>query len=171
MVQRLAEMGPTDVVVTSAGTSGTSSVPPTPLLREGAAFGLQVADHVPTRVTPEALAAADLVVCMALEHVRELVVLHPAAFAKTFTLREIVRRGTAAGPRHPGEALGEYLLRLHAGRRHMDLIGTSPQDDTPDPMGGQSEDFRRMLEEIDVLTRRLYDLLWPPSEQRLSASA
>jgi hypothetical protein len=98
---------------------------------------------------------------MSREHVREAVLADPLSFAKTFTLREIVRRGQEKGQRRSDEALGEWLARLHEGRRHTDLVGDSPHDDIADPMGGSSDDYRRMLEDVSALTQSLSQLAWP----------
>ena len=160
LAQRLLQNGPEDVTVESAGTLGASFDPPQRLLKEGVAFGMDLSGHVPRKVDTNSIHRADLVVGMAREHLREVVLDDPPSFAKTFTLREVVRRGTERGPRNPGEPLVEWLERINAGRRHLDMIGDSPQDDIPDPMGGSSEDFRQMLTEVEALTRSLYALVW-----------
>jgi hypothetical protein len=97
---------------------------------------------------------------MAREHVREIVLADPPSFSKTFTLREIVRLGNEKGQRGPEETLVQWLQRISAGRRHLDLIGDSALDDTPDPMGGTSADYRQMLIELASLTRSLHSLAW-----------
>ena len=64
-----------------------------------------------------------------------------------------------------GEALGEWLARLHEGRRHADLIGDSPDDDIVDPMGGMPGDYRLMLTDVWALTRSFRNLAWPSPEE------
>jgi protein-tyrosine phosphatase len=159
--QQLSQSGTTGVTVHSAGTSGSTFGPPERLVKEGREFGLQLGDHVPRKFDTGMLQGADLVLGMAREHVREAVLADPPSFAKTFTLREIVRRGQEKGQRRTGEALGEWLARLHEGRRHTDLVGDSPLDDIADPMGGSSDDYRRMLEDVSALTQSLHQLAWP----------
>jgi protein-tyrosine phosphatase len=159
--QLLSEHGPEVVTVSSVGIRGSLRLPPTPLLEQGAAFGLDLSEHESHQLQPADIAHSDLIIGMARDHVREVIVSDAGAFTKTYTLREIVRRGRAKGPRYPGEPLFEWLLRLGAGRRPMDLVGEAPEDDTPDPMGGEPEDFRLMLEEIAASTRFLYSLIWP----------
>ena len=159
--QLVAEHGPEGVTVSSVGIRGSLRPPPSQLLEEGAAFGLDLSEHESHQLDPSDIAGSDLIIGMARDHVREVIVADSTAFSKTYTLREIVRRGRAKGPRYPGEPLFEWLLRLGAGRRPMDLVGEAPQDDTPDPMGGENEDFRLMLEEIEASTRFLYSLIWP----------
>jgi len=161
LAQRLSEVGPPDVTVESAGTSGTVLEVPYDLLREGASFGLDLRSHVARRMDASTVARADMVICIERSHVREVVLVDPPACAKSFTLREIVRRGTERGQRSSLQSLADWLTHTGEGRRHVDLIGDSPLDDIPDPMGGRSKDYRVMLNELEALTRTLHSLAWP----------
>ncbi len=158
--QQLGEAG-SEVTVHSAGTVEVDVSPPRALVLEGRAFGIDLADHVPRTVDPDMIQAADLVVGLTREHLRETVVAVPPSFPKTFTLREIVRRGLDAGPRGASEDLGAWLSRLHDGRLPADVMGASPDDDVTDPMGGTRDDYRQMLTEVEALTGTLRDLAWP----------
>jgi protein-tyrosine phosphatase len=158
--QRLAERGPVNVTVSSAGTTGASGGPPAALLREGNAIGMDLGDHTSHRLTVVDVVRADLVIGMAREHVREAVLMDRSSFDKVYTFRDIVRRGSAVGARQADEALPEWLVRVHGGRRHLDLIGDGGPDDIPDPMGESSEQYRNMLTELDSLTASLHTLLW-----------
>lgn len=158
--QQLGNAG-SEVTVHSAGTMEVDLGAPRALVLEGRAFGIDLADHVPRIVEPEMIRFADLVVGLAREHLRETVVAVPTSFPKTFTLREIVRRGLDAGPRGTAEGLGAWLARVHDGRLRADLIGESPDDDVIDPMGGTREDYRRMLTDVAALTGTLRSLAWP----------
>ena len=162
--QQLGDAG-SEVTVHSAGTVETDFGPPRPLVEEGRAFGIDLGAHVPRTVDPGMVQAADLVVGLTREHVRETVVAVPSSFPKTFTLREIVRRGLHAGARGAGEDLGAWLARLHDGRLHADLMGESPEDDVMDPMGGTPDDYRRMLTDVAALTQTLRDLAWPSAKR------
>jgi protein-tyrosine-phosphatase len=73
----------------------------------------------------------------------------------------VVRRGSERGKRQPEQPISEWLEGVSLGRRHLDLIGDSPIDDTPDPMGGTAEDYHQMLEEVRALVRQLHSLVWP----------
>ena len=150
--QQLGDAG-SEVTVHSAGTVETDFGPPRPLVEEGRVFGIDLGAHVPRKVDPGMVQAADLVVGLTREHVRETVVAVPSSFPKTFTLREIVRRGLHTGARGAGEDLGAWLARLHDGRLHADLMGESPEDDVMDPMGGTPDDYRRMLTDVAALTQ------------------
>ncbi len=159
--QRLLDAGTAGVTVHSAGTVGADVRPPRPLVQEGYSFGIDLAAHVPRTVDPDMIEAADLVVGLTRAHVRETVVAVPPSFPRTFTLREIVRRGLHAGPRGAAEDLGAWLTRLHDGRLRVDLMGESPDDDVMDPMGGTRDDYRRMLTDVAALTQTLRTLAWP----------
>jgi protein-tyrosine phosphatase len=162
--QQLGDAAGAEVTVHSAGTVEVDTGPPRALVLEGRAYGIDLADHVPRTVDPGMIQAADLVVGLTREHVRETVVAVPASFSKTFTLREIVRRGLDRGPRDAAEDLGAWLARLQDGRLRANLMGESPDDDVMDPMGGTPDDYRQMLTEVADLTLTLRNLAWPTSK-------
>ncbi len=124
--------------------------------------GLDITSHRSRRLTAEAVRTADLVLGMAREHVREAVVMVPAAFPKTFTLKELVRRGEAIGPRMGDESVADWLARAHAGRTSSDLLGNSHADDVADPIGLPRNAYERMVVELDEQLDRLVALLWAP---------
>jgi protein-tyrosine phosphatase len=159
--QELASAGTTGVTVHSAGVSGTSVGPPAKLLQEAGQYGLNLGDHVPRQLDGGMLTAADLIVAMSREHLREIVLANRDVFSRTFTLREIVRRGQDQGQRNSDESLQDWLARLHEGRRTIDLVGDSREDDIADPMGGSADDYRRMLKDVSALTQSLRHLAWP----------
>jgi protein-tyrosine phosphatase len=121
--------------------------------------GLDMTTHRSRTMTREILSSADLLLGMAREHVREAVVLDPGLWPRTFTLKELVRRGEMTGPRRPGEPLRDWLARVGQGRRVADLTGSSPDDDVADPIGGPRKAYERTAEELDDLTARLSQLL------------
>ena len=121
--------------------------------------GLDTSGHRSTKITAELLAASDLVVAMAREHVRQAVVVDPDVWPRIFTLKEIVRRGERRGGPQAGQALSEWLADLHRGRRLADLLGDEPADDVADPVGRSRRAYARTAAELDDLTRRLAVLL------------
>ena len=123
-------------------------------------MGLDTTGHRSRRMTREMVAGADLVLAMAREHLREAVVLEPAAWPRTFTLKELVRRAEAVGPRPADEPLDRYLSRVGQGRDRSALLGESGDDDVDDPYGLGAAFYRRTVAELDDLTRRLIALLW-----------
>lgn len=160
MLRRLAAEAGVDVRVHSAGLleDGNAASAHGVEVLEG--MGLDTSSHRSRRMTADMVARADLVVAMAREHLREAVVAHADAFPRTFTLKELVRRGEAAGPRSASEPLDHYLARLHEGRDRSSLLGVADEDDVSDPYGTGIEAYRRTAAELDDLTRRLAALLW-----------
>jgi protein-tyrosine phosphatase len=154
---RLGDLG-VDATVASAGLlrpGQPASQHGVDLLR---ARGLDLTTHRSQAMTRELLGSADLILAMAREHVREAVVLDPSLWPRTFTLKELVRRGQAAGPRRAGESLADWLGRVGQGRRISELTGSSPDDDVEDPYGGPRSAYERLLVELDDLLDRLVSL-------------
>jgi protein-tyrosine-phosphatase len=148
-----------DAEVRSAGRLDGGVAASDGAMRAVAARGLDLGGHRSSVVTPEAVADADLIVCMAREHLREVVLAHPDAFGKTFTLKELVRRGSATGPREPDQPLSSWLALVHTGRRTSDLLGDSPDDDVDDPIGRPDAVFAATAAEIDALLEQLVRLV------------
>lgn len=122
--------------------------------------GIDLSGHRSRRITADLLSSADLLLAMERRHVREAVVVAPAIFPRTFTLKELVRRGEQIGHRAPDEDLSAWLARAGAGRRPAAVLGASPDDDVEDPIGRPIERYDRTAAELDDLTSRLVDLLW-----------
>ncbi|MDP9069753.1 MAG: hypothetical protein M3N68_00410 [Actinomycetota bacterium] len=156
---RLQELG-VEARVHSAGLLDTGRPASAEGIRAMGAWGLDTSAHRSRRMTAELVARADLVVGMAREHVREAALLSPEAWSKTFTIKELVRRGEQVGPRASGQPFDEWLAKLHAGRARSDLLGSSPDDDVADPIGLGPEQYRRTAVEIDELVARLVELGW-----------
>jgi protein-tyrosine-phosphatase len=97
---------------------------------------------------------------MTREHVREAVMLAPAAWSWTFTLKELVRRGEVLGSRAEGQALRDWLAAVSRGRDRRGLLGAAPADHVADPIGGTPSMFEQTAAEIQELCRRLIGLLW-----------
>jgi protein-tyrosine phosphatase len=156
---RLGELG-VDARVASAGLLR----PGQPASDHGVdiirARGLDLSAHRSQAMTRELLRSSDLILAMAREHVREAVVLDPSLWPRTFTLKELIRRGELAGSRRAGEPLTEWLARVGQGRRVADLTGASPDDDVADPYGGPRVAYERMVTEMDGLIDRLVALLF-----------
>lgn len=150
------------VSITSAGllTEGRPASPEAVAVM--AEYGLDISDHRSRLVDADLVAAADLVLGMARRHVREAIVLDPATWAKTFTVKDLVRRTGAREPRAPGEALDGWLRSLGEGRAVDDLLGEDPDDDVADPIGLPIETYRAVAAELDGLLEALVAAAWPP---------
>ncbi|MGH9030111.1 MAG: hypothetical protein ACRDV4_10930 [Acidimicrobiales bacterium] len=148
-----------DLTVESAGTlDGERPVSPAALEIIGR-DGIDMSNHLSSTLSDEAVRRADLVLAMAREHLREVVLIDPEAWPRTFTLKEIVRRAEARGPRRHGVPFPNWLASLGQDRTREDLLGWSDSDDVADPVGGGPDVIRATGEEIHELVSRLVDLL------------
>jgi protein-tyrosine phosphatase len=162
---RLASLG-APVLVCSAGTAALDAPPPAAATAALAARGHDITGHRGRTVQGADLAAADLILGMAREHVRHAVVLLPGAWPRAFTLRELVRRGQQIGPRLPGQPLADWLTRAGYGRDHRDIVGSSTEDDVADPIGGPAEGYEITADLLDQLTGELAGLCWGSTPDR-----
>jgi protein-tyrosine phosphatase len=162
--RRLDERG-IDAGVSSVGVLGDGRPASASTIEVMAYLGHDVSGHVSRPLTADALGRADLVVALAREHVRESVLLVPTAFAKTFTLKELVRRGTEHGARQPGEPVDRWLARLHEGRTTRDQQGSSVDDDVEDPIGRRMAVYESVADELSALVDDLVDLLWGAADE------
>ncbi len=154
---RLDQLG-VDAVVSSAGELPGGVPAEGGSVRAMAARGLDLGRHRSRAFTAEHLGRADLVLGMARRHVREAVLLEPQAWPRTFTLKELVRRGEAAAPRQAGQSLAAWLALVHVGRRTSDLLGDDPLDDIEDPIGARDHVYEATAVELDDLVERLVTL-------------
>ncbi len=122
--------------------------------------GVDVSSHRSTTLTADLVTGAELILGMARLHVREAVVLRPEAWARAFTLKELVRRGEEIGARAPAQPLNEWLAKAHSGRSHLELLGDDDGDDIFDPIGSNRARYERTADEIEDLTDRLVALLF-----------
>lgn len=152
---------PEPVSVCSAGLlAGGRRVPPE-VVATMATFGVDVSGHRSTQLAAPLVHAADVILGMERHHAREVVLLDPAAWNRTFTLKELVRRGDGVGPRSPGQPLAQWLARVHAGRQRIHLVGRWPDDEVADPLGGPPEAYLSTARELGAAVDRLAALLWP----------
>lgn len=149
------------VVVRSAGTQGGRLTVHDDTLKAAARASLDLSGHE-SRPVSRALVmeeGSDLVLAMTREHLRSVVAMEPSAWPRSFTLKEIVRRGSAVGPRDVGESLDAWFRRAADGRRAADLMQPDPMDDLIDPYGGPPKGHIVMVEEVDHLTATLARLI------------
>ncbi len=167
--RRLEKLHP-DVRVSSAGEMAGGVPAARGSLRAMASRGIDLSGHRSRRFTPEHLGAADLVLGMARRHVREAVLACPDAWPRTFTLKELVRRGRATGPRRPGQSFDEWLRRVHLGRRTTDLLGDDAADDVADPIGGPDHRYAVTADELEELIDELVGLAFAPAAPSVGAA-
>lgn len=145
--------------VSSAGTLADGRGPTPDAVAALAEHGLSMPDRPSRRVTPAMLESSDLVVGMARDHVREVALLSPAVYPRTFTLKELVRRGGEIGPRRDAP-LPAWLALVRHGRTSNAHLGASSADDVEDPIGKRPAVYERVSDELANLVDQLVPLLW-----------
>jgi protein-tyrosine phosphatase len=123
--------------------------------------GLDISGHRSRQLSADLVGGADLVLGMTRRHVKEAVVAAPAAWPRTFTLKEVVRRAERVGHRDPRESLEAWLARVADGRVRSDLLGESPVDDILDPVTQPRDTtYQKARDEIERCIETLVDLIW-----------
>ena len=153
-------LGIADVHVASAGTLRDGLAAAEEVVELMDKRGLDVERHRSRVISPEMLASSDLILGMTRDHVREAALLDFDCFARSFTLKEIVRRGGAIGPRHRDEPVDAWIKRVAEGREPRDYL-FADDDDIEDPIGRRFSFFKKTATEIEGLTTALTGLLWP----------
>jgi protein-tyrosine-phosphatase len=120
--------------------------------------GIDISDHTSRQLDAGLLREATLVVGMERRHVEEAVLLSREAWPRAFTVKELVRRSEAVGPR-TSETLDDWVARIHLGRSAQDFLA-GPGDDIADPYGRTDDDYRLTADELDDLLGRFVDLAW-----------
>jgi protein-tyrosine phosphatase len=165
MLRRRFDERDIDARVSSVGLVGDGRPASESTIEVMTDLGHDLRDHVSRPLSQDAIERADLVLALAREHVRESVLLVPSAFGKTFTLKELVRRGADCGPRRPDEPLDAWLARVHEGRTVRDHLGSSPDDDVVDPIGRRMAVYESVADEIAALVDELVELLWGSADE------
>jgi protein-tyrosine phosphatase len=147
------------VTVASTGLLGGRRPVPSETAKALAPYGAEVAGHRSTALSAEAVEAADLILTMERRHAREVVLLVPAAWPRTFTLKDFVRRAEKLGPR-ADRPLRVWAAAVSDGRERTDLVGSSLEDDVADPFGGGLTAYRATASELADLVQRLVRLAW-----------
>jgi protein-tyrosine phosphatase len=159
LLRRLFALSGVGATVGSAGLL-PGGVPATPdAIATMAARRVDLRSHVSHTVTRELATETPLVICMTRQHVREVCATYGAPMPRTFTLKELVRRGHEARGRMPGEPVSAWLARVNVGRRPADLMGDDPDDDVADPVGRPRAVYEDTANELEDLLRQLVDLL------------
>jgi protein-tyrosine phosphatase len=160
IARRAAEAG-LPVEVASAGVQAMVGTPATqPTVDAARKVGIDLSGHSSVPLDTAAVQWADLVIALERRHVQEIVLRDPSAFSKTYTLKELVRRGNERGGREPQQSVAAWLADVHQGRRPTDLLGMSKNDDVTDPTGSNATDHRSTMEEVDELSGETLLLLF-----------
>ena len=122
---------------------------------------MAMTDHRSRTLSKSDVLEADIIFGMAREHVREVVVLDPEAWGRTFTLKEFVRRGRSIPPWYPERPFAAWLADVHQGRQRAEMQGDSPDDDVADPIGGTPAEFVATARLLRDLCAKVADRIAP----------
>jgi protein-tyrosine phosphatase len=159
--ERVGAPGSVNAVVESAGFGFDDEGAHPASIAALAERGIDLRAHRSRRLAAEHIRNADLVLVMERAHVRKVSTFDPSAWARTFTLKEFVRRAEQSGPRPAGADLREWASHVHEGRSVDDLLGAADADDLEDPFGRSARAFERSANELDDLLDRLIALYAP----------
>jgi protein-tyrosine-phosphatase len=139
--------------VTTAGTHVVEGMPMSWRTRDAIAeLGVERSMHRSHQLTDFDVDSADVVICLAAEHVAYMRRTHPGAAGKTVTLKRLVRD-------LPGKRGASFADRLAAlGLAEVDL---ESWEDVDDPAGGDLPIFRACAHEIRDLVEQLLPELEP----------
>lgn len=121
------------------------------------ARGIDISDHVSRKADRSMLESADLVIAMERWQVREVSVLAPSVWPRTFPLVDLVRRIERTGARGPDMSFRAWVDLLHVGRQASDLLRGSAEDDIPDPKNGPAAGFARTADVLQSLLQNVAD--------------
>jgi protein-tyrosine-phosphatase len=149
-------------VPSTVATSGTYSAGQPAIdraVRLLAAQGMDVELHRSSVLDDETVNGSDVIVTAERDHVVSIAGRWRGAFARTFTLPELVQRGEAVGPRR-GAPIGEWLQLVGKGRpTAFDYIDAADIAEVADPTGQSPAAWDAAYREIDDLARRLAAVL------------
>jgi glycine hydroxymethyltransferase len=166
---RLARRG-VDVDVLSSGVAGWEGSGATDeAVRAAGELGVDISEHVARRFSPSQVSDADLVLAMTEEHAAAITQSSPHASVRTFTLKELVNLldHSSTGDDDAAPADGDAMTRLrHAvteadRRRAEGEVPPNADTDIADPLGLGLEAYRATAWEIEQLTNRLVESMFP----------
>lgn len=133
--------------------------------------GIDVTGHRSQTISPSLIAEAALIVGMERRHIEAIIGITPGAFARSFTLPELVRRIESL-PENEGRprTLDESLAEIAETRTNRDLLRITVADEIPDPIGRSGRTFDHVANRIDELLTRFIAAQWPIDEVSAAAS-
>jgi protein-tyrosine phosphatase len=161
LLRHRAEQEHLDIAVSSAGILFDGRPATDEAVETMANMGIDMSGHRSRILDADMVKAADLIVAMERLHAREAMVLVPDVFHHTFTFKELIRRGESVGPRGT-EPVQDWMALTSLGRRPLDLLGESEQDDVADPYRRSARVYAATAAELDDLVARLTRLMWGP---------
>jgi len=147
------------VHIQSAGTAADGQQAMERAVHLLAARGLDVADHISRPVGADDVQDADLILTAEQQHVVAIAGQWPEAFARTFTLPELVERARSVGP-CGDRSLPEWLREINVGRpTAFDYLDSTDIPEVADPTGKSRAVWEQSFSQIDALTRELAKVL------------
>jgi protein-tyrosine phosphatase len=147
MAGALLEARAPDLRITTAGTHVVEGMPMSWRTHDAIAeLGVERSMHRSHQLTDFDVDSADVVICLAAEHVAYMRRTHPEAAAKTVTLKRLVRELRET----PGASFAERLAALHLADADLES-----SEDVEDPAGGDLPIFRTCAHEISDLVNQL----------------
>lgn len=145
--------------VASAGTIGWEGSPAVAESIEAAAErNTDIRSHAASRLEPEQIIPAALILGMTTAHRDSVAAMVPQAADRAFSLKEMVRILDDLPPveavSSPMEALTDRVVQAAAHRR-AGFTGNPHDEDIVDPLGMPAETFRAVAWEIDTLCEDL----------------
>jgi len=160
LIGRFGERAPS---VSSAGTMGWTGSPASPESVVAAGErGSDIEAHEARELNRRMIEGADLIVCMAGEHRDAVGAAVPAAAARTFTLKELVRLLEVPPPSPFADDPSPLAGRVSAAEAVRKAGGArNPHDeDISDPLGLPLDTYRAIAWELDGWNARLVDGLF-----------
>lgn len=126
--------------------------------------GLDISAHLSSRLDPDTLGSADLVLTMERRHLTEIAALDLDALTRSFTLKELARLAPEVGPRPSGTSIRAWIEQAARFREPTSVLSYETGSDIKDPMGGSQRSFNRSADEITALLAAIWSLLFPSTE-------
>lgn len=146
--------------VHSAGTAAVDGAPATDgAVATARGLGLDLSSHRSRIVTPELVAAADLVLTMEPQQSVRIVTDLGGDLTSTFTLPEFARMSSAAPRRVDGESLLGWIRGIAEGRSPNDALAA---ESIADPIGGPMRQYRNTARAIETALAVALDRSVPP---------
>lgn len=148
----LDELAPEQFQISSAGTQSWEGGPVTGQIRKIAEErGLSISDFTSTRLQPQHIEDADLVLTMDRSHRSDVVQMVPTSLRRTFTLREFARILPSVPPEgqtQPAQRWHSLAVLAQRYRRPVRDPAAAVSDDVVDPFDRSDAVYDAMIEQM-----------------------
>jgi protein-tyrosine phosphatase len=151
LLRRAATTGDVNLEVSSAGSAAVDGRPMHPLAQSTLLRrGIVAADWTSHQLTPDLLAAADLILAVDSAELSNVGYTLPACTTRSFTLLQFARLATVMSPLS-GSSSDRFAAALHEATAHARSRVTPPKSvDIADPIGKGRRAFERCALVIDT---------------------